>query len=195
MEKLRLGAALTGSYCSFDKTLDALEELAGDFDIVPVMSEKAFNEDSRFGKAADFIHRLEELSGRKIISTIQQAEPFGPQHLADVLLIAPCTGNTLARLSCGINDTAVTMAAKSHLRNGGPVLIAVSTNDGLSASAENIGRLLNRKNIYFVPFYQDDPVNKPRSLVADLSRLRQAVIEASQGRQLQPIISGCNTAG
>lgn len=190
MNRLRVGVALTGSYCSFTKTLDAVEALKDDFDIVPIMSENAHDADTRFGNAQSFIERLEAISGKKVISSIVDAEPIGPGKMIDVLLIAPCTGNTLAKLSRGINDSAVTMAAKSHLRNGGAVLIAVSTNDGLGVSAENIGRLLSRKNVYFVPFYQDDPINKPRSLAADLSQLKAAILEASQGRQLQPMIMG-----
>ncbi len=190
MKKLKLGLALTGSFCSFDKTLAAIEALEGEFEIIPIMSETAFGTDTRFGKAEDFIARLEALSGRKPISSITEAEPIGPQRMLDVLLIAPCTGNTLAKLSRGINDSAVTMAAKSHLRNDGAVLLAVSTNDGLGASAENIGRLMRCRNVYFLPMYQDDAANKPRSLAADFSRLRAAVIEASQGRQIQPMIVG-----
>ena len=189
MEQLKIGLAMTGSFCTFDRVLTALEGLGADFDITPVMSQNAAGTDTRFGSAADFRARLEKIAGRDIICTIPGAEPIGPQHMFDVLVIAPCTGNTLAKLANGITDTCVTMAAKSHLRNGRPVLLAVATNDGLSGSAKNIGELLVRKNIYFVPFRQDDAQNKPRSLAADYSRLREAIIAAAHGVQLQPILA------
>ena len=189
MNTLRIGLAMTGSFCTFDKVLDAAERLSEKYEITPVMSGCAAGTDTRFGAAADFRRRLEELAGRDIICTIPGAEPIGPQAMLDVLVIAPCTGNTLAKLANGITDTCVTMAAKSHLRNGRPVLIAVSTNDGLSGSAKNIGELLVRKNVYFVPFRQDDPVHKPTSLAADYSLLEPAILAAAEGRQLQPILA------
>ena len=176
MEKKRLGLALCGSYCTFEKLFAALPPLAERFELVPVMSEAAAETDTRFGRAAEYIRRLREITGRAVITTVEEA------------LIAPCTGNTLAKLSLGITDSSVTMAAKAHLRNGRPLVIAFSTNDGLSGSAENIGRLLNRKNVYFVPFGQDDPEKKPRSLQADFSLLAETVEEALRGRQLQPIL-------
>lgn len=187
-EKGKLGLALCGSYCTYEKLFAAAEQLKENYEIFPIMSETAAATDSRFGKAADHIKRLEELCGRDVITSIAQAEPLGPKISLDALLIAPCTGNTLAKLACGITDSAVTMAAKAHLRNGRPLVIAFSTNDGLSGSAENIGRLLNRKNVYFVPFGQDDPVKKPRSLQADFSRLGDTVEAAVRGVQLQPIL-------
>ena len=177
-ERKRLGLALCGSYCTYEKVLKEAEKLAADWDITAVMSETAACTDSRFGKAEDFIARLEELTGKPVMRTITAAERVGPERLFDVLLIAPCTGATLARLATGLTDTAVTMAAKSHLRNGRPVVIALSTNDALSGSAENIAALLNRKNYYFVPFGQDDPQGKPSSLQADFSRMGEAAAAA-----------------
>ena len=186
--KKRLGLALCGSYCTYEKLFQAAEKLADTYDLIPIMSENAAETDTRFGTATEHIKRLMLLSGRKVVTTIAEAEPLGPAQPMDALLIAPCTGNTLAKLSHGITDTAVTMAAKAHLRNGRPVIIALSTNDGLSGSAENIARLLNRKHVYFVPFRQDDPAKKPRSLQADFSLLEETVRAALQGRQLQPIL-------
>ena len=186
--KKRLGLALCGSYCTYEKLFQAAETLAESYDLIPIMSENAAETDTRFGTATQHIKRLMLLSGHKVVTTIAEAEPLGPKTPLDALLIAPCTGNTLAKLSHGITDTAVTMAAKAHLRNGRPVIIALSTNDGLSGSAENIARLLNRKHFYFVPFRQDDPVKKPRSLQAGLSLLEETVRAAMQGRQLQPIL-------
>ena len=186
--KKRLGLALCGSYCTYEKLFQAAEKLADTYDLIPIMSENAAETDTRFGTATEHIKRLMLLSGRKVVTTIAEAEPLGPAQPMDALLIAPCTGNTLAKLSHGITDTAVTMAAKAHLRNGRPVIIALSTNDGLSGSAENIARLLNRKYFYFVPFRQDDPAKKPRSLQADFSLLEETVRAALQGRQLQPIL-------
>ena len=177
-----------GSYCTYEKLFQAAEKLADTYDLIPIMSENAAETDTRFGTATEHIKRLMLLSGRKVVTTIAEAEPLGPAQPMDALLIAPCTGNTLAKLSHGITDTAVTMAAKAHLRNGRPVIIALSTNDGLSGSAENIARLLNRKHFYFVPFRQDDPAKKPRSLQADFSLLEETVRAALQGRQLQPIL-------
>ena len=186
--KKRLGLALCGSYCTYEKLFQAAEKLADTYDLIPIMSENAAETDTRFGTATEHIKRLMLLSGRKVVTTIAEAEPLGPAQPMDALLIAPCTGNTLAKLSHGITDTAVTMAAKAHLRNGRPVIIALSTNDGLSGSAENIARLLNGKHFYFVPFRQDDPAKKPRSLQADFSLLEETVRAALQGRQLQPIL-------
>lgn len=188
MEKLRLGLALCGSYCTYEKLFAALPALAQEYELVPIMSDTAAETDTRFGTAAQHIRRLMEVCGKHVITTIAEAEPLGPKLPLDALLIAPCTGNTLAKLSNGITDSSVTMAAKAHLRNGRPLVIAFSTNDGLSGSAENIGRLLNRRNIYFVPFGQDDPEKKPRSLQADFSLLAETVEAALYGAQLQPIL-------
>ena len=188
MEKKRLGLALCGSYCTYEKLFAQAESLSERYELIPIMSETAAATDSRFGTAQQNKERLEALCHRQAICSIAQAEPLGPKLPLDALLIAPCTGNTLAKLSHGITDSAVTMAAKAHLRNGRPLIIAFSTNDGLSGSAENIGRLLNRKNIYFVPFGQDDAVNKPRSLQADFGLLGETVEAALEGRQLQPLL-------
>ncbi|MBQ3210668.1 MAG: dipicolinate synthase subunit B [Oscillospiraceae bacterium] len=187
-EKRILGLALCGSYCTYEKLFEAAEKLRESYELVPIMSETAAATDSRFGTAAEHMDRLEALCGRAVIKSIREAEPLGPKLKLDALIIAPCTGNTLAKLAHGITDSAVTMAAKAHLRNGRPLVIAFSTNDGLSGSAENIGRLLNRKNVYFVPFGQDDAVNKPRSLQADFSLLAETAEAALRGEQLQPIL-------
>lgn len=185
--KLRLGLALTGSYCSFGKLAAVLPRLCLEFEVHPIFSENALK-DSRFGPGEGWLRLLEEASGCTAVTTVGEAEPLGPNGIIDVLAIIPCTGNTLGKLANGVTDTAVTMAAKGHLRNGKPVLIGVSTNDGLGASAENIGRLLNRRNIYFVPFGQDDPAKKPASLSCDYDQIVPAVLAARQGRQLQPIL-------
>ena len=187
MNKLRVGLALTGSYCSFEKLAAVLPELCAAFDILPIFSENALR-DSRFGEGAAWKARFEEAAGHAAVTTIAEAEPLGPQNRIDVLCVMPCTGNTLAKLSRGVTDTAVTMAAKGHLRNGKPLVIGVSTNDGLAGSAENIGRLLARKNVYFVPFGQDDPDAKPASLSLDYGRIVPAVYAAREGRQIQPIL-------
>lgn len=184
-----MGFAVCGSFCTHSQALDTLEELTGLYqNLIPIASEASVETDTRFGKARDFVTELERLCGRKVISSIQTAEPIGPQKLLDILVIAPCTGNTLAKLASGVADSAVTMAAKAHLRNGRPVVVAISTNDGLSTAARNIGELLCRKNYYFVPFRQDDPFGKPTSLIADLSKLPATIEEALQGRQLQPLL-------
>lgn len=193
MKKLRVGLAMTGSYCTFEKVLAAAARLCEGYEVTGIMSPNAAGVDTRFGPAAGFRARLEEMTGKSLITTVPQAEPIGPKHMLDVLLIAPCTGNTLAKLASGVTDTCVTMAAKSHLRNSRPVLIAVSTNDGLSGSAANIGTLLVRKNIYFLPFYQDDPGKKPNSLAADYDLLELAIDAAYEGRQLQPVLAGPKT--
>lgn len=189
METIRLGFAMCGSFCTYDTVLGELEALCAQFsDITPIFSERSAATDSRFGEAAAFVQRAEALCGRRAITTIAGAEPIGPKKLLDVLLVMPCTGNTLAKLASGVTDSAVTMAVKAHLRNERPVVLAVSTNDGLSGSAENIGRLLNRRNYFFVPFRQDDPVRKPRSLVARMELAAETVHAALRGEQLQPII-------
>lgn len=183
-----LGLAMCGSYCTYEKLFKAAETLAEEYDIVPIMSDTAAETDSRFGTAVEHMKKLMALSGKRVVCTIEDAESLGPKQPMDALLIAPCTGNTLAKLAHGITDSAVTMAAKAHLRNGRPLVIALSTNDGLSGSAENIGRLLNRKNYYFVPFGQDDPIKKPCSLQADFSQLYRTVDLSLSGRQIQPLL-------
>ncbi len=186
--KKRLGLALCGSYCTYEKLFEAAEKLSDKYELIPIMSENAAETDSRFGAASEHIKKLMLLSGKKVVTTIAEAEPLGPATPMDALLIAPCTGNTLAKLASGITDTSVTMAAKAHMRNGRPLVIALSTNDGLSGSAENIAKLLNRKGVYFVPFRQDDPAKKPRSLQADFSLLDETVQAALRGWQIQPIL-------
>ena len=188
MSKMRVGVALCGSYCTYAKVLDTVEELCGRYDVTAIMSENASVTDSRFGKAEDFKKRLTECTGHAIIDAIPQAEPIGPKKLFDVLLVMPCTGNTAAKLAAGIADNSVTLAVKAHLRNERPVVIAISTNDGLGANAKNIGELMARKHIYFVPFGQDDPVQKPCSLVAHFEMASAAIESAAEGKQLQPIL-------
>ena len=188
MRTERIGFAFCGSFCNHPEVLTRFEELAAEFEVVPILSENAARYDTRFGTAEDLIARVEHAAGRRALRSIVDAEPFGPQDLADVLVIAPCTGNTLARLAHGITDGPVTMAAKSHLRNGKPVVLAIATNDGLSASAPNLAALLNRKNYYFVPFGQDDAQKKPTSLIADFSLLVPTLESALRGVQLQPLL-------
>lgn len=187
-DKIRLGFAMCGSFCTFKLVLEELERLAKDYDITPIMSQGAAFTDTRFGKAEDFRRRVAEICGREPFTTIADAEPIGPRALLDVLVIEPCTGNTLGKLANGITDTPVTMAAKAHLRNGRPLVLAVSTNDALGASARNIGTLMNAKNIFFVPMRQDSPRGKPASLVADFSETAAAIKSALEGRQTQPLL-------
>lgn len=188
-DKRTAGFALCGSFCTFKAVIPQVQRLlnAG-FDIWPIMSETAYTTDTRFGTAKEFVAALESMTGRPVIHTIKDAEPIGPKKLLDVIVVAPCTGNTLGKLACGITDTSVTMAVKAHLRNRRPVVLALSTNDGLAASSRNIGTLLNTKNIYFVPYSQDDPAGKPTSLVANMDKILQTTTAALKGVQLQPII-------
>ena len=191
MEQLRVGFAFCGSFCTMMKALDALEETAKRYsDIIPIVSGTVADTDTRFGAAHDFMREMERICGRRVIATVKDAEPIGPKKLLDILVICPCTGNTMAKLANGVTDTSVTMAVKAHLRGGGPVVIAPATNDGLMGSAANIGALLARKNIYFVPFGQDDCKGKPTSLVADFSLVPDAVAAAVRGEQLQPVLLG-----
>ena len=185
---MTVGFALCGSFCTFSKIFPVMETLADRYTLIPILSESTSSIDCRFGEAAEHIRKVREICGREPILTIPQAEPIGPRQLLDALVIAPCTGNTLAKLSHSIADTPVTMAAKSHLRNGKPVLVAVSTNDALAGAAENIGRLLARRHYYFVPFGQDDPIGKPTSMVADFTKIPPALEAALEGRQLQPVL-------
>lgn len=185
----RIGFALCGSFCTFERVIGVLEGMtAAGMDVYPIMSEVSAATDTRFGRAEDFEARLVRACGRPVIKTIHDAEPIGPKKLLDVLVIAPCTGNTLGKLASGIADSAVTLAAKAHLRNERPVVIAVSSNDALAANAANIGALLNRRGYYFVPMTQDDPVKKPRSVVARMELIPETVAEALEGRQIEPII-------
>ena len=188
---IRVGLALTGSFCTFSRVAAVIEAMAAQgYAVTPILSFHAGALDTRFGRAADWRAKLTALTGAPPIDTIQAAEPIGPKAMFDVLAVAPCTGNTLAKLAHGITDTPATMAVKSHLRCEKPVVLAVSTNDGLSGSAANIGTLLNRRHYYFVPFGQDAPQAKPRSLVADMERLPQTITAALDGRQIQPILFG-----
>ncbi len=189
MKNKTIGFALTGSFCTFRSVISELKVLAETgASILPIVSENVFSTDTRFGNAKDFINEIEEICGKTVIHTIPGAEPIGPKNLLDALVIAPCTGNSLAKLACGITDTSVTMAAKATLRNQKPVILAVSTNDGLANSGKNIGLLLNTKNIYFVPFKQDDPIQKANSLVADMTKITETVKSVLAGAQPQPII-------
>ena len=185
---MNIGFAMCGSFCTFSKVFPVMEILAKEHTVYPIFSFVSASTDSRVGKASEFLERAEAICGREVIRTIAEAEPIGPKKLLDILVIAPCTGNTLAKLSHSIADTPVTMAAKSHLRNGRPVLVAVSTNDGLAGAAENIGRLMARKHYYFIPYGQDDPEKKPTSLVAHFELIPQAVELAAQGKQMQPLL-------
>lgn len=185
---MNIGFAMCGSFCTYAAVFPVLEVLASIHTVTPIFSQAAITTDSRFGTAAEHIRRAETICGREVIHSITEAEPIGPKQLLDALIIAPCTGNTLAKLAHSIADGPVTMAAKSHLRNGRPVLVAISTNDALAGAAENIGRLLNKKNFFFVPFGQDDPIKKPTSMVADFEKLPQALELALEGKQLQPIL-------
>ena len=188
MTNKKIGIGICGSFCSFSKILPVIKQLAQDNRVTPVLSYAAQSTDTRFYKAADFLADLKQATGREPILTVADAEQVGPQDMFDVFLISPCTGNTMAKMCAGITDTPVLMAAKAHLRNLKPVVIGFSTNDALSAGGANIGTLLNRKNVYFVPFAQDDPVKKPRSMAALFDKCEQALDEALCGRQLQPII-------
>lgn len=185
---LNIGFALTGSFCTFSKVLPEIKRLTDmGAEVYPIMSEMAYSTDTRFGNAEDFRRTIEDITGRKIIHSVKDAEPIGPRHYLDAMVIAPCTGNTIAKLANGIADSCVTMAAKAHLRNAGPLVIAVSTNDGLGNAAKNIGLLMNMQNVYFVPFNQDDPLKKPKSLVADMSLVAPAVESALDRVQIQPV--------
>ena len=186
----KIGFALTGSFCTFQKTIIELEKIKKieNTDITPIMSFNSYNLDTKFGKAHDFINKIENLTNHKIINSIQAAEPIGPKKMFDILIVAPCSGNTIAKLANDIIDTPVTMAVKSHLRNNRPVVIAISTNNALSGSAENIGKLLNRKNYYFVPFRQDNPITKPKSIVFDENYLIKTIKFALDKEQISPIL-------
>ncbi len=185
---MNIGFAMCGSFCTFSKVFPVMEQLSRSHRVTPIFSQAVWTMDSRFGTAQAHIENARRICGAEPLHTLAQVEPIGPKKLFDILVIAPCTGNTLAKLAHSIADTPVTMAAKSHLRNGRPVLVAVSTNDGLAGAAENLGRLLARKHYYFVPFGQDDAQEKPGSLVADFGQILQALEAALEGRQLQPVL-------
>jgi Archaeal flavoproteins len=182
-----LGFAMCGSFCTLSQTFQLMETLREEYNILPIMSENVYKTDTRFGKAKDFIERAREISGNDVLHTIVDTEPIGPKSLVDLMLVAPCTGNTLSKIAGGITDTSVTMAVKSSLRINIPVLLAVSSNDAISGSGSNLTRLINLKNIFVVPMKQDDPIKKPYSLVSDFDIIPEAVKTALEKRQLQPI--------
>ena len=189
METMRVVWAMCGSFCTFEKALGAMEEMVrGGAQVLPLMSFNAAGLDTRFGKAEDWKKKTEAVTGRRPIETLQGAEPLGPPNMAGAMIIAPCTGATLAKLAAGISDTPVTLGAKSMLRGAKPLVLAVSTNDGLAASMENLARLINRKNVYLVPFAQDDWLKKPASLQSDYSLIADTLACAMRGRQLQPVL-------
>lgn len=185
---MNIGFAMCGSFCTYADVFPVMEALAKTHNIIPIFSHSAYTIDSRFGTAQAHIRRATDICGREPLSSIEQVEPIGPKKLLDALVIAPCTGNTLAKLAHSIADGPVTMAAKSHLRNGRPIILAVSTNDALAGAAENIGKLLSRKHYYFVPFGQDDSQKKPTSMVADFTKIPPTLNAALEGQQIQPIL-------
>ena len=185
---MTIGFALCGSFCTYDRVFPVMERLGKSYELIPIFSQSAYSTDSRFGAAEAHIARAEAICGRPVLHTLAEVEPIGPKKMLDALVIAPCTGNTLAKLAHSIADGPVTMAAKSHLRNGRPVIIAISTNDALAGAAENIGKLLSRKHYYFVPFGQDDAFGKPTSIVGDFSKIPQTLEMALEGKQLQPLL-------
>ena len=187
---MTIGFAMCGSFCTYHEVFPVMAVLSKKYRLIPIFSSSAYTTDSRFGTAQSHIRRAAEICGTEPLHTIEAVEPIGPKKLLDALIIAPCTGNTLAKLAHSIADSPVTMAAKSHLRNGRPIIIAVSTNDALAGAAENIGKLLGRKNYFFVPFGQDDPEKKPTSIVADFSQIPQTLEAALAGRQIQPLLLG-----
>ena len=191
MQTKTLGFAMCGSFCTLARAMEQMRRLAeAGYRILPIMSEITARTDTRFGRAADFMQEAQEICGHPVLHPIPETEPIGPKRMVDLMVVAPCTGNTLAKLAHGVTDTAVTMAVKSSLRVQLPVLLTLATNDALAASGQNIGRLLNTKNIYFTPFAQDDPLQKPTSLVAKFDLLPEAVAAALEGQQLQPIVQG-----
>ena len=190
LEGKNLGFAFTGSFCTFNKIIIELKKISQikDINIIPIMSFNSFELNTKFGYAKDFINEIEKITNNKIIHTIVDAEPIGPKKLTDILIVAPCSGNTISKLANDIIDTPVTMAVKSHLRNDNPVVIFISTNNALSGAAENIGKLLNRKNYYFVPFRQDNPITKPNSIVSDPTYIQKTLEEAIEHKQIQPLL-------
>ncbi len=189
MKKLKVGFALCGSFCTIEKGITKMEELTKKgLNIIPIMSPAVYSTDSRFGKAKERLERVEKITGNKVLFTITETEPIGPKSLLDILVVAPCTGNTLSKIALGITDTSVTMAAKAHLRNQKPLVLGIATNDALSGSAKNLGKLLNTKGIYFVPFGQDDPANKPTSMICDFDKISDTIDFALKEKQIQPML-------
>lgn len=189
LKGVKIGWALTGSLCNFEFVFPHIEHIAKEgADIYPIVSYSVDSFDTRFGKAEEWKNKLKEITGKDIISTIVDAEPVGPQLKMDIMVVAPCTGNTIAKLANAITDTPVTMACKAHLRNQRPLVLAIATNDALGANAKNIGLLLNTKNVHFVPFRQDDPIGKPKSMIANFEKIKLTLEEALKGNQIQPIL-------
>lgn len=189
LEGKNIGYVFTGSFCTFDKSIEEVKKIIKEkANVIPIMSYHSYTLDTKFGEAQKFINEIEEITGNKIIHSIQGAEPIGPKKMTDIMIIAPASGNTIAKLANDIIDTPATMAAKSHLRNENPLVIAISTNNGLSGNAINIGKLLNMRNYYFVPFKQDNPITKPRSIVCDFRYITKTLEYALEGEQIEPII-------
>lgn len=189
LEGKRIGFVFTGSFCTFRKTIEELKKIVKlNADVIPIMSEHSYTMDTKFGKAQDFINEIENITNKKILHTIQDVEVLGPKDMLDIIVVAPATGNTIAKLANDMIDGTATMAVKSHLRRERPVVIAISTNNGLSGAAENIGKLLNRKHYYFVPFKQDNPITKPRSIVFDPDYLIKTIEFALDKEQIEPIL-------
>lgn len=190
LDNIKIGLCVTGSFCNFKNIEEIISSLKASnvAKIVPIVSIASINEINRFSSPEKIRQKLFELTNEPVIDTISKAEPVGPKNLVDVLLVAPCSGNTIAKLANAITDTPVLMACKSHIRNNKPIVLAIATNDGLGANFENIGKLYNEKNIYFVPFAQDDYINKPKSLVCDFSKVVSSIEQAMDGEQIQPII-------
>lgn len=189
MNNLTIGFGITGSFCTHDLILNEIKNLVEKgYKIIPILTDKVLTTSTRFGTAQDFILKIENLTGNKVVSTIVEAEPIGPKNLIDILVVAPTTGNTLAKLANAITDNAVTMVFKAHVRNNKPVVIGISSNDALGLNLKNIATLLNTKNIYFVPFAQDDPIKKPKSLIADYSKIEETIEGALKGEQIQPLL-------
>lgn len=189
LKGIKIGFAITGSSCNFESIFPEIERLAiSGADLYPIASEAAATFDTRFGTGLKWMEKFEEITGKKVITTIVDAEPVGPKLNLDVLVVAPCTGNTAAKLANAITDTPVTMAVKAHLRNNKPVVLAIATNDGLGANAKNIGALMNMKNIYFVPFGQDDAIKKPKSLISKFDQIQPAIENALSDKQVQPLL-------
>ena len=189
LKGLRIGWALSGSFCNFQYVYPEIEKLANEgADIYPIISYAVDSFDTRFGTAEEWKSKLKDITGKELITTIIEAEPVGPKLELDILVIAPCTGNTISKLANAITDTPVTMAAKAHLRNQKPLLLAIATNDGLGANAKNIGLLMNTKNVYFVPFSQDDSIKKPNSLISDFEKIEESIVKALDKKQLQPVL-------
>lgn len=189
LDGIKVGIGITGSFCTIETILKEIENLVNEgAEVYPIFSFNVNNLDTRFGKAEDWKEKIETITGKKVISTIQDAEPIGPKAFLDIYVIAPCTGNTLAKIANGITDTPVCMAWKAHLRNNRPALIGISTNDGISGNGKNLGLLMNMKNVYFIPFDQDDAIKKQNSIISKYELLVPSILEALEGRQIQPVL-------